>query len=135
MQGTKEFRNPDRNEDGSPAIENTRCADLGCEVYLYYAGCEHLSFTCDACGRRFCGEHKVALDGLPYCLGCAVEAVENEEPECECQQTEVDLFDAAGCELHNPASPWNMRQREVTAVQEYESTPQGTGSSGECCEF
>jgi hypothetical protein len=135
MQRTKELRNPDRNEDGGPAIESTRCAHPGCEVYLCRAGCEHLSFTCDACGRRFCGEHKVALDGLPYCLGCAVEAVENQEPECECRQAEVDLFDAAGCEFHNPASPWNVRLRAVTAVQEYEATPQDAASRGECCEF
>jgi hypothetical protein len=91
------FRNVDRNEDGSPAIQSTRCAHPGCEVYLCRAGCEHLSFTCDACGRRFCSDHIVALSGLPYCVGCAVEAVESQEPECECRQTDVDLFDAAGC--------------------------------------
>jgi hypothetical protein len=129
------FRNVDRNEDGSPVIENTRCAQTGCEVYLCRAGCEHLSFTCVACGRRFCSDHKIVLDALPYCLGCAVEAVESQEPECECQQSDVDLFDAAGCEFHNPASPWNVRLRAVTAVQQCESTPEGAASSGECCEF
>jgi hypothetical protein len=129
------FRNVDRNEDGSPAIDTTRCADPGCEVHLCHAGCEHLSFTCDACGRHFCGEHKVVLDELPYCLGCAVEAVESQEPECECQQSDVDLFDASGCEFHNPMSSWNVRLRATTAVQEYEATPQAAASSGECCEF
>jgi hypothetical protein len=129
------FTNVDRNEDGSPAIETTRCAHPGCEVYLCHAGCEHLSFACDACGRRFCSEHKVTLDELPYSLGCAVEAVESQEPECECQQSDVDRFDAAGCELHNPASPWNVRLRAVTALQEYEAAHQDAASSGECCEF
>lgn len=26
------------------------------------------------------------------------------EPECTCEQTDVDLFDARGCELHNQAT-------------------------------
>ena len=97
---------------------------IDCEVYPGHAGCEHLSFTCDACGRRFCGEHKVLLDELQYCLGCAAEAVESQEPECECRQTDVDLCDAAGCEFHNPASPWNVRLRAVTAIQQYEQQHQ-----------
>jgi hypothetical protein len=135
MQRTKEFRNPDRNEDGSPAIENTRCGHPGCEVYLCHAGCEHLSFTCGACGHRFCSDHKIVFDELSYCLACAVEAVESHEPECECRQTDVNVFDAAGCEFHNPASPWNVRLRAVTAVQEHEAAPQDAASRGECCEF
>jgi hypothetical protein len=129
------FHNVDRNEDGSPAIESTRCAHPGCEVDLCHAGCEHLSFTCDACGRRFCSDHKVKVDKLPYCLRCAVEAVESQEPECECHQSDVDQFDAAGCGFHNPASPWNVRLRAVTPVQEHEVTPHAAASSGECCEF
>jgi hypothetical protein len=129
------FCGVDRNEDGSPAIETSRCAHPGFAVNLCHAGCEQLSFTSDACSRRFCSEHKIVLDELPYCPGCAVEAVESQEPECECQQTDADLFDAAGCELHNPASPWNARLRAVAAVQECEATPQGAASRGECCEF
>jgi hypothetical protein len=129
------FHNVDRNDDGSPYLDATHCALPDCEVYLCHAGCEHLSFTCDACGRRFCSEHKVTLGGLPYCLGCAVEAVENQEPECQCHRSDVDLFDAASCEVHNPASSWNVRLRAVTAVQEYEATPQNAASRGECCEF
>jgi hypothetical protein len=129
------FRNVDRNEDGSPAIETTRCAHPGCEVYLCHAGCQHLSFTCDACGRRFCSEHKIVLDELSYCPECAVEAVEGQEPECECHQSDVDLFDAVGCELHNPASPWNVRLRAVTVDQEYEATPEVGAPHGDRCEF
>ena len=129
------FRNVARNEDGSPAIESTRCADPGCEVYLCRAGCAHLSFECDACGRHFCSEHKVALDSVAYCLECAVEAVESQEAECECRQSDVDMYDAAGCELHNPASPWNVRRRAVAAIQQYEATSQDTDSQGESCEF
>src|ERR1700694_5982664 len=105
------FRSVDRNQDGSLAIETTHCAHPDCEVYLCHASCEHLSFTCYGCGRRFCSEHKLVLDELSYCLGCAVEAVESKEPECDCHQSDVDLFDAAGCEFHNPASPWNVRRR------------------------
>jgi hypothetical protein len=117
------FRGVDRNEDGSPAIENTRCAHPGCAVYLCRAGCEHLSFTCEACGKRFCSEHQVTIDELALCLGCAVEAVDGQEPECECSQTDVDLYDPRGCEYHDPASPWNVRLREVKAAQQYEAAP------------
>jgi hypothetical protein len=39
------------------------------------------------------------------------------EPECECHQSDADLFDALGCEFHNPNSPWNVRLRAVTAMQ------------------
>ena len=110
----------DRNEDGSPAIENTRCAHSGCEVYLYRAGCEHLSFTCEGCARRSCSDHQVTIGGLALCPGCAAEAVESQEPECTCRQSDADLFDAVGCDYHDPNSPWNVRLRAVTAVQHYE---------------
>ena len=114
------FLKVDRNEDVSPAIETTRCAHPGCKIYLCNAGCEHFSFQCDACGRRFCDAHRVMLSGLPHCLRCAVAAVESHEPECECTQTDVDLFDSRGCEFHDSRSHWNAQHRAVEAVQEYE---------------
>jgi hypothetical protein len=114
------FRGADRNEDGSPYLETTPCPHPGCEVCLCQAGCEHLSFNCDACGQRFCAEHKVVFDALRYCLGCAVEAVECPEPECQCSQTDVDMFDPCGCEVHDGNSPWNVRLRALKAVQQYE---------------
>jgi hypothetical protein len=117
------FRAVDRNEDGSAAIENERCAHPGCEVYLCRAGCEHLSFRCEGCHRRFCSAHKVTIDELALCMECAVEAVESQEPECECAQTDVDLFDRRGCEYHDSASPWNIRLRAVTIAQQYEAVP------------
>ena len=98
-------------------------------------GCEHLSFQCEGCRRCFRDAHRVVLDGLSYCFGCAVTVVESQEPECECRQADVDLFDAAGCEFHNPASPWNVRQRAVTAIQQYDAAAQGAASYGERCEF
>ena len=111
------FFGSDRNEDGSPYIEATRCAHPGCEVYLCRAGCEHLSFFCEGCRSRFCGEHKVTLDGLDLCVECAVRLLEDQEPECECVQTDADLFNSCGCEYHDSNSPWNVRRRQVTAVQ------------------
>jgi hypothetical protein len=119
------FRDVDRNEDGSPYIETTRCSHPGCEVYLCRAGCEHLSFFCEGCRSRFCGEHKVTLDGLELCADCAMRLVEDQEPECECSPSDADLFDAAGCEYHNPNSPWNVRLRAVTAVQMDEQKRKG----------
>jgi hypothetical protein len=35
----------------------------------------------------------------------------NREPECSCRQTDVDRFDARGCELHDPSSAWNTAIR------------------------
>jgi hypothetical protein len=107
------FHNIGRNEDGSPAIEN----ELGCEVYLCQARCEHFAFFCEGCRTRFCGEHKVGLDGMELCADCAMAMVEDQEPECECAQSDADLFDAAGCEFHNLNSSWNVRLRAVTAAQ------------------
>jgi hypothetical protein len=112
------FHGVDRHEDGSPAIENTRCAHPGCAVYLCRAGCEHLSFSCEGCARRFCSTHQVNIDELSLCLGCAVEVVESQEPECECAQTDVDLFDPRGCEYHDSMSPRNVRLRAMTAAHQ-----------------
>jgi hypothetical protein len=114
------FHGCDRNEDGSPYIEATRCAHPGCEVYLCRAGCEHLSFFCEGCRARCCGEHKLTLDGLELCTECALQLLEDQEPECECTQTDADVFDACGCPCHDSMSPWNVRRRQVTAVQRYE---------------
>jgi hypothetical protein len=126
------FRGCDRNEDGSPYIEATRCAHPGCEVYLCRAGCEHLSFFCEGCRSRFCGEHKVTLDGLDLCVECAVRLLEDQEPECECSPSGADLFDATGCEYHNPNSPWNVRWRAVTAVQMDEQERKADRRSRNC---
>ena len=116
------FRNVDRNEDGSPAIEATRCAHPACETYLCKAGCEHLSFDCEGCGKRFCADHKLTMDGLSYCLACMVSDVYDQEPDCECRQTDVDIFDPRGCEYHDSRSEWNVRLRAVTAMQQYEAS-------------
>jgi hypothetical protein len=56
--------------------------------------------------------------GGHFCPSCALEVVENEEPECTCTRTDVDLFDACGCEFHDPGSAWNRLLRTVTALQE-----------------
>jgi len=109
----------DRNEDGSPAIENTRCAQPGCEVYLCRAGCLELSFQCESCDQRFCVEHRMMLDGMAFCVTCAVAVTEDEEPECTCRRADVDLFDARGCELHDITSQWNTRLRAAREIGHY----------------
>lgn len=38
---------------------------------------------------------------------------EEPEPGCTCSQTDVDLFDARGCELHDQRSSWNYRQERL----------------------
>jgi len=116
------FRNVGRTEDGLPAIENERCCHPGFEVHLCHAGCEHLSFSCQGCSSRFCNEDKVSLDGMELCARCAIAVVEDQEPECECSLSDADLFDAAGCDFHNPNSPWNVRLRAVAAMQMYQQS-------------
>lgn len=113
------FRNVDHNEDGSPYIESTRCAHPGCEVYLCKAGCEHLSFACDGCGLRFCEAHGLNFAGQRFCIACAADGLAL-EPECECRMDGGDLFDPRGCPHHDAMSPWNVRLRAVTAIQQYE---------------
>lgn len=113
------FHNLDRDEDGRPEIPDTKpCNSPGCEARFCSAACEHLTFSCEGCGKRFCLEHKVDLGEL-YCGPCALDAVESWEPECTCQQTDVDLFSAVGCELHYSESAWNAMRRAVTSAQEY----------------
>jgi hypothetical protein len=35
------------------------------------------------------------------------------EPACDCRQTDVDMFDPRGCEVHDGNSPWNVRLRAL----------------------
>jgi len=52
------------------------------------------------------------------------------EPDCACRQTDADLFDARGCELHDPLSSWNVALRSVTDMQRYY-----TLEDGDVCPF
>jgi hypothetical protein len=60
------------------------------------------------------------------CAKCAEIARTDElleleaDAPCTCRQSDADLFDAVGCDYHDPNSPWNVRLRAVTAVQQYE---------------
>lgn len=67
------FRNVDRNEDGTPYLETTRCASAGCEVHLCRGGCEHLAFYCEGCSLRFCECHSHSIEGSLFCAACATE--------------------------------------------------------------
>ena len=117
------FPGVDQDEDGFPSVPDTRrCNYTGCEVDLCRAGCRDLSFSCEGCGRWFCTAHRVSMFDSAYCPACAVEAVEANEPECGCHQTDVDLFDPRGCELHDDCSLWNQMRRQVTSIEQYERT-------------
>jgi hypothetical protein len=105
------FRNVDRNDDGSPYIETTRCAYRGCEVYLCRAGCEHLSFACEACGQRFCDRHLVQVpDGeenrpLECCPACAASfAAEEAKPDNTVTAAESAALDAEELALFGAVS-------------------------------
>ena len=45
---------------------------------------------------------------------------------------DVDLFDASGCELHDPHSPYNVRLRALTGVERLEAYPPAVGEPTEC---
>ena len=77
------------DEDGPYAeIETTPCHDDNCTRKLCSC-CPQ--FVCDCCGLTFCLE--------------ASHIGHEEEPECTCVQTDVDMVDARGCELHNTRYP------------------------------
>jgi hypothetical protein len=82
-------------------LETSPCASYG--VALCRA-CRQAE--CATCQSLLCDDCSVNLNGYPECAKCALEGVEAREPECTCAQTDVDLFDAAGCELCNESSAW-----------------------------
>ena len=69
---------------------------------------------CECCGQP-CAELARDWDGL-LVGACCLDA---REPECQCECS-GDLFDPAGCELHNSQSAWNVARRSVGSVQQYE---------------
>jgi hypothetical protein len=71
-----QFTGCDRDEDGVPEVPDTvKCAVPECEVYLCQAGCEHLSFLCSACNRRFCYAHtRIQIAGDSFCGDCNADA-------------------------------------------------------------
>jgi hypothetical protein len=50
----------------------------------------------------------------------AALAGEEREPDCACLRTDVDIYDASYCDLHNTSSEWNRRQSAETMVERYE---------------
>ena len=117
----------DRDEDGHSEIPGPAYANPSCSVWICAAGCaEHFSFACDGCGQTSCPRHATEMpDGanrpLKLCAVCTADAVlaelEDQEPDCTCQQTAADLFDARGCQLHDAMSAYNCKLRTFTAVQ------------------
>src|ERR1035438_8413380 len=68
------------------------------------------------------------------CVECAAIARADElleleaDAPCPCRQSEADLFDAVGCDYHDPNSPRNVRLRVVTAVSTIPARPKGVNS-------
>jgi len=102
---------------GEAAIPAGRCFYPGCPVELC-PRCEQ--FACDGCGHSFCQEHRIGFQGLGLCIACLQEALESNEPECTCTQTDVDLFDARGCDFHSDRSDYNRLLRMTTDRERYE---------------
>ena len=75
----------------------------------------NLGTSCEACNQQFCAEHLVLLFGMKLCPACAADAwAQMPEPDCQCIQTDVDLFSVRDCPIHNPCSDWNQLRRTMT---------------------
>ena len=101
-------------------LNTTRCNDDFCTVKLCPC-CPQ--FSCDACGQKFCIEHKTRIDDLNLCPVCTVSVEDLLEPDCECVSIDVDEVDARDCLLHGPHSEmarW-QRQREAEDLFAYYS--------------
>ena len=116
------FRGVDRSEDGAPEVPGRECDDEFCRAWICPAGCQELSFSCDGCSGVFCESHQIHFQGLRLCLDCLQETLEANEPPCSCQQTDVDLFDAADCDFHNDRSDFNRLMRMATDREKCEET-------------
>jgi hypothetical protein len=46
-------------------------------------------------------------------LTAKIAALEAAEPECTCEQTNVDVFDPRGCDLCYSQSSWNREMRRL----------------------
>jgi len=115
------FRGVDRSEDGEPEIPGHECADEFCRAWICPAECQELSFSCDGCSRVFCESHQINFQGLRLCTACLQEALERNEPECECVPSGApDQFDARRCDFHNASSDYNVLLRRVTDIQRYD---------------
>lgn len=89
---------------------------------------ENASLRCDSC-REFFHQSEINIifqDGVDatanLCTTCKRDheellAAMDQEPECTCHQTDVDLFDARGCDAHDSNSPWNVKQRALCASE------------------
>src|SRR6185295_19907842 len=85
---------------------NTRC-DCCREFFdttdlniIFQDGAE-VAFLCFACKR----DREELLEAM------------DAEQECTCHQTDVDLFDARGCDAHDSNSPWNVQKRALCASE------------------
>ncbi len=84
------------------------------------------NIKCDCCRDFFHTSdlHEIFQDNIlaVLCTTCKRDREElleemDQEPECSCQQTDVDLFDARGCDAHDSNSPWNVRMRALCASE------------------
>lgn len=107
--------NIDGVQDGNAERPGHRCAYRLC---ICSAGCvERFPFSCEACTKPSCNDHRIQLFGMRLCTTCASAAWEQiPEPDCQCWQTDVDQFSAYGCEIHNPSSEWNELWRSMNTL-------------------
>jgi hypothetical protein len=97
-------------------LDVQKCNDDFCTVKLC-ACCPQ--FACDACGEKFCLEHKTRVDDLDLCPVCTVSLEDLADPECECVLVDADEDDASDCQLHGPNSKLARWQREREAEDQF----------------
>ncbi len=91
------------NEETNKSLRCDVCTEFfhNSEVHMIFTGAEYTSTLCTTCKRD--REERIAeMD---------------QEPECTCHQTDVDLFDCRGCDAHDSNSPWNVRVRALCASE------------------
>jgi hypothetical protein len=108
------------NGQGEVDLATVTCAAKGCGKEL-----------CPACGREECSqcEKTFCCDHVTRVLSMCQECVEDLEAKltCTCERTDVDRYDARGCDEHDPSSDWRRAMAHfdrLTAIAEQAAEPE-----------
>jgi hypothetical protein len=110
----------DQNDRRSHDIAPQKSAYEFSGMCVCSTGCNHqFCCVCEACEKHCCSGHLVQLFDMRLCPGCLPEVwAQIPEPDCQCTQTDVDVFSVRDCEIHNPSSEWNELRRAFRESEE-----------------
>jgi hypothetical protein len=114
------FNKIGRQKDGTAETPVRNCLDDLCAPCRWSTGCnDQFSCVCEACQKHCCSGHLVLLFDMRLCPGCLPQAwAQIPEPDCQCTQTDVDVFSVRDCEIHNLSSEWNELRRAFRESEE-----------------